>query len=180
MCYTVPDRYPIPGGNTMKKRIAIILLAAAVLSLAACGRGGSQPSPTAAPSPTPNTDDLAIMAASDTDATASRQSHVPPASATDLEIDAAAYDKAIDCIGLTIFDLYAAIGQPLQAPAYAPSSVQDDAQDGTLTYKGFTVWTLRTDAQEIVHEVYLDSELEDAAQQSADQAAQPTDLPAVG
>ena len=117
------------------------------------------------------------MAASDTDAAASRQSHVPPASSTDLEIDGEAYDKATDCIGMTIFDLYAAIGQPIETPVYAPSRLQENAQDGTLVYKGFTVWTLRTDTQEIVHDVYLDSEAD--AQQPA-QDTQPATEAAVG
>lgn len=138
----------------MKKTILALLLAAAFLSLAACGRGSEQAAEPS-PSPSPNADELDIAAASDTDAAAARQSHVPPASDTDLQIDGAAFDKAVDCIGMTIFDLYAAIGQPSQTPVYTTSARQENAQDGTLPYKGFNVQTLRTSTQEIVLDVVL-------------------------
>ena len=172
----------------MKKRTVILLLAAALLCLAACSRGGSdQAAATPEPSATPTTDELALMAASDTDAVASRQSHVPPESPTDLLIDGPAYDKATGCVGKTIFDLYAAIGQPVQTPVYAPSATQQNAQEGTLIYTGFNVITLRTDTSEVVQRV--DLTIDDASQpadqtgtdaaQMADQtmadAAQPAD-----
>lgn len=166
----------------MKKLIPILLLSAALLSLAACDRGSaSQPDYTPMPSATPTNDELAIMAASDTDAAASVQSHIPPASSTDLEIDGEAYDKATACVGMTIFDLYTAIGQPAQTPVYTVSASQTDAQQGALIYKGFTVYTLRTSTEETVQRVELT--LGDNAQpttQDAAQTDQPADQSAVG
>lgn len=148
----------------MRKFTTIALLAALVLCLAACSRGGasaSQPAPTEAPAgtaeptATPSSDVLAKLAASDTDAAVAK-TQTPPASNTDLEVDGEAYEKAKACEGLTIFDLYAAIGQPAETPTYGPSCLQENAQDGMLRYKGFYVWTVRTDTEEIVHQVSLD------------------------
>lgn len=166
----------------MKKCIAIILLAAALLCLAACSRDQAAAEPTSEPIATPSMDEMALAAASDTDAVASRQSHVSPASSTDLEIDGEAFEKATDCIGLTIFDLYGAIGQPLQSPVYEPSS-QQNAQDGTLVYKGFSVTTLRTDTQEIIQDVVLDMDSDPQPTpevQPADQSMQQIDQNAAG
>lgn len=161
----------------MKKSIPILLLTAALLSTAACSRGGEAAEATPAPTASPNPDELTIMAASDTDAAASVQSHVPPASDTDLQIDGEAYDKAAGCIGKTIFDLYAAIGQPRQTPLYVVSDAQQNAQEGTLSYTGFDVHTLRTSTTEIVQRVELTVGA-NAAQPA--QAAVPTDVPADG
>lgn len=169
----------------MKKAIPILLLAAALLGLAACNRSaGPAATPTPEPSATPTNDELAIMAASDTDAAASVQSHVPPASSTDLQIDSAAFDAASGCVGKTIFDLYAAIGQPRQTPVYTASETQQGAQEGVLVYNGFTVYTLRTDASEVVQGVELDVLDDDGdAQQPAQDGTQPVDaaeVPAAG
>lgn len=137
----------------MRKIIPIILLAAMALSLTACHHNETAAAPEASPSPTPSQDELAILAASDTDAAAAVQSHVPPASSTDLQVDGAAYEKAMDCVGLTIFDLYAAIGKPIETPVYAPSATQEGVQEGTLVYMGFSVTTERTDTEELVRAV---------------------------
>ena len=156
----------------MKKIIPALLLTAALLSLAACGRSaGPSVTPTPGPSATPSNDELAIMAASDTDAAASVQTHVPPASSTDLQIDGEAYDKAAACVGKTIFELYSAIGQPQQTPVYVPSSVQQDAQEGTLVYKGFNVYTMRTSAEEIIQGIEITVGMDTAAQDTAGDAA---------
>ena len=174
----------------MKKIISILLLTAALFCLAACDRGQSASDPAPSPTPSPTNDDLAILAASDTDAAAAVQSHVPPASSTDLEVDGAAYEKALSCVGMTIFDLYDTIGQPQQAPTYVASSQQENAQDGTLPYQGFSVKTLRTETEETVRDVVLNSDAasqtasqpaEQPADQSAEQPAdQPVDQPAAG
>lgn len=170
----------------MKKTISIILLASVAMCLSACHRTAEVSEAAPTPVPTASQDELAILAASDTDAATSVQSHVPPASPTDLQIDGAAYEAALTCVDKTIFDLYVAIGQPAQTPVYAPSAVQENAQEGTLVYTGFTVRTLRTDTEEIVQQVDLNIA---GAGQSADQsaalpadqsAAQPTDQPAGG
>lgn len=154
--------------------ILILMTAVLALSLCACDRGSSPEA--AAPTATPSIDTSAVSAASDTDAAAALQSHIPPASGTDIQTapeqpaptaggqdtapsagaqaDATAYKNAQDCVGLTIFDLYAVVGKPIIDPVYTPSATQTGAQDGLLTYNGFTVTTLLSaDGQELVCQV---------------------------
>lgn len=139
----------------MKKTVLTILLAAALLSLAGCGsHGGAEPAaaPTADPAP------MAAAAASDTDAALASQTHIPPASPTDLSFDEDSYDLALGYVGRTLQELYAAIGQPIELPLYSPSEAQPGAQDGKLTYTGFYVITLRTDTGEVVQEIRMAEE----------------------
>ena len=55
-------------------------------------------------------------------------------------------------IGRPVSELYAAIGQPI-ASDYVPGCVEPNSEDGELIYSGFTVYTVRTDAQEYVYDV---------------------------
>ena len=145
----------------MRKLVISLLLIALVFSLAGCAglaakenQEEAAANATPAPSPTPDLSD--ILAASATTAQASK-SRTPPASPSDVQVDQAAYDKAVQCVGLSVQDLYNAIGQPAEEPTYGPSCLQSDAEDGMLNYPGFSVWTVRTATEEIVHEVYLNN-----------------------
>ena len=56
-------------------------------------------------------------------------------------------------VGRPVSELYAAIGQPLSAD-YAPSCLEEGAEDGELAYSGFTVYTTRTANAETVYDVF--------------------------
>ena len=146
----------------MKKTISLLILAALVLSLAACaGHGDPQNAQSpSAPSPTPDMTD--ILTASATNAAAAK---TPPASDTNAQavqtqaaagtLDQALFEKAKACIGRNVQELYDAVGQPAETPVYGPSCLQEGAEDGIMAYPGFSVWTVRTDTDETVHDVYV-------------------------
>ncbi len=154
----------------MKKLLLLLMTGALALTLAACHRDGDA---SANPRPTPTPDWSDVLAASASDAALSR---TPPASASDADVttDAAveqtpevkaasapattqdAYEKARACIGLSVQELYDAVGQPTGEPVYGPSCLQVNAEDGMLPYDGFSVWTVRSADAETVHDVYLD------------------------
>ena len=152
----------------MKKLILLFAACAMALSLSACShKDPVQDGSTPAPKPTAVPDWSEVLAASASNAAAAK---TPPASATDASAAAApvqetqapapataqeACERAQACVGLPVEELYAAVGQPLQA-TYGPSCLQVNAEDGMLTYEGFSVWTVRSDTAETVHEVYPD------------------------
>ena len=151
----------------MKKLLLTLTICALALSLVACRKDGSDRAD-AKPTPTPNWSDVLAASASD-----AANAKTPPASATDAtaqptveqtpEVKAAsapataqdAYEKARACIGLSVQELYDAVGQPTGEPVYGPSCLQVDAEDGMLPYDGFSVWTVRSADAETVHDVYL-------------------------
>lgn len=141
----------------MKRILALGLLCALMAGVCACARTAEPaPEPTATPEPT--IDPAAEVAASATDAAANAQSHTPPASSTDTVSADDTLAAAEACVGLAVEELYAAVGQPAEEPQYAPSCLQDGAEDGMLYYDGFYVWTVRTETEEIVHAVYPDGD----------------------
>lgn len=144
----------------MKKFVALLLLAVIVLSLTGCAAlaeraNEKEGGPHAAPSPTPDLTD--ILSASASDSAAAARDHTPPASSTSIQADQAGYEKALECVGQSVEELYAAVGQPVETPTYGPSCLQEGAEDGMLTYNGFYVWTVRTGTSETVQEVYLEN-----------------------
>lgn len=146
----------------MKKIISLLLAALMMLSLAACG-GAKDDEAGATPEPTTTEGPSVDLEASATDVEQANQTHIPPASATDLVFDEETFAKAQECIGLSVDELYEAIGRPAQEPTYGLSCLQEGAEDGMLLYDGFYVWTIRTQEGETVHDVDVDEEpLEDA------------------
>lgn len=138
----------------MKKTLLPMLCAALLFSLAACGGA-------AEPEATPELTELAPVeavsaeeeAASAADAEALKKE--PAASATDAEVDEAALAAAEACVGQTLEELYAAVGEPDSA-SYAASCLEENAEDGMLFYPdlGIYVWTVRGESGEVVHAVY--------------------------
>ena len=138
----------------------LILMICAVLALCLTGCGG-EPAPGPTPSQELNLETLApvltteeVMEASAADAEA--RAAEEPASDTDVEIDEDAFAAAKACIGMTIEELYAAVGEPAGGTSYAASCLEEDAEDGMLFYtsQGFYVWTVRNADGETVHAVY--------------------------
>ena len=123
------------------------------LGLAACAAGGGTGAPAATEAPATPTQEE-ILAASAADA-AELGEDTPPASDTDADIFAAAFEEAGRCVGQPVDELYQALGEPTEA-SYAASCLEEDAEDGILIYSdfGFYVWTLRTADAELVHAVY--------------------------
>ena len=140
----------------MKKTVLWILCAALVLCLCACGasKTASEPAPNLEPL-APVTPDPAIEAASAADAEVLRAEE-PPASATDASVDAEALAAAESCVGRSLEELYAAVGEPTGETRYAASCLEENAEDGMLFYDdlGFYVWTVRNADGETVHAVY--------------------------
>jgi len=112
----------------MKKWIAFLMAIVMIDALAACGTSISAAGPTA------------ISTAE--------------ATAESGGVDETAYEAAKACIGEPVAALYAAVGQP-ESSTYGTSCLVMGAQDGTLTYQGFTVWTIRTENSETVQDVTL-------------------------
>lgn len=80
-----------------------------------------------------------------------------PASPTDAPaVDEEAFAEAQACVGQSVEELYAAVGEPNEAQ-YAASCLEEDAEDGMLFYDdlGFYVWTVRSDSGETVHQVSI-------------------------
>lgn len=146
----------------MKRLIALLLACMMIFALCACNKDSgtvdSTPKPTAVPK-----NAAKEVAASNSDAAANAQSHVPPASSTDTEEDAdtAAIpgDVLVNMaiaeayVGQSVELLYEALGEPAEEPQYAASCLEEGAEDGMLLYDGFYVWTIRTDTEETVHSV---------------------------
>lgn len=63
-----------------------------------------------------------------------------------------AFELAESCIGKSVDELVALIGEPDSAD-YAPSCLVEGAEDGNWYYDGFTVYTLRTAEGETVEYV---------------------------
>lgn len=93
-----------------------------------------------------------IMAASESEAAVIAAAE-PPASETDAEVDEEAYTAAVALVGMPVESLYEAIGEPADAQ-YAASCEEENAEDGMLFYDGFYVWTVRTETEELIHDVY--------------------------
>ena len=148
----------------MKRILMIMICAALAVSLCACGRDAA-PTETPAPTesvdlapvdPTPSGDEAEAASATE----AEELAEAAPASSTDADDDAAApdaeaYAAAQACVGLTLEELYAAVGEPSRT-SYAASCLEENAEDGMLFYEdlGFYVWTVRSESGELVHAVY--------------------------
>lgn len=153
----------------MRKTALLILAAALTLSLAACGGAEETsqnlepmaPVVTEVPASAADAEKAAAAAeetpaAMDADASESDAAAVAlPASESDAApaFDPALFQAAQDCVGQPVEALYAAIGEPSDAK-YAASCLEENAQDGMLFYDGFYVWTVKTETEELVHEVY--------------------------
>ena len=136
----------------MKKMIVFLL--ALTLLLTACG-----------PADTPETKASQTQAsqtqppqtqAPTTEPSATTEPAAPAVSTTGPATDTQGPDpeliaKAESCIGKTVEDLYALIGEPISSD-YAPSCL-GPGEDGNLYYDGFTVYTYREDGVETVRVV---------------------------
>ncbi len=146
----------------MKKIVSILLAAGMVFALVACSSNEESAETTPQTTATPTAAEL--QAASESDAAAlaeaSQASSTDADAAEDVSEETAetaeesAYEVALECIGLTVEELYAAIGEPTETQ-YAASCLQENAEDGMLFYDGFYIWSLRTEDSEIVYQVYL-------------------------
>lgn len=132
----------------MKKFFAILLALALTAGLSACSLTESE-----AQTEEENTlTEEEIQAASESDALTAETER--PASETDASLDQSVYEAALACVGLTVEELYDAVGEPSDSQ-YAASCEEENAEDGMLFYDGFYVWTVKTETEEIVHDVYL-------------------------
>lgn len=144
----------------MRRILCFLLLLTFLFGLSACSQKQSPEDLESAETaePTASAEPGADLAASASDAALSRQTHVPPASQSDAVVPEGndpLYTTALGYVGQPLSALVNAIGQPLQSE-YAASCEQEGAEDGMLSYQGFTVWTMRTGSGEIVRNIYLD------------------------
>lgn len=140
----------------MKKIFALLLVLGLMMSVAACGAKTESSESLVPLEPVEATAEPTveeIMLASETNAAALAEA-VPPASATDTSLDKDAYETAQEFVGMSVEELYEAIGEPADSQ-YAASCLEENAEDGMLFYDGFYVWSLRGAEDEIVHAVYL-------------------------
>ena len=135
----------------MKKSFLILsLFLCVLLCLTACGKteSASQPEPT--PTPTvPVLESVLPGGNLSTDAP-----EVPEEN--QIVIDSELIAAAQNCIGKSVAELYAAIGEPPQGSDYAPSCLNPGkGEDGELYYDGFTVATYREGDTETVRDVVV-------------------------
>ena len=71
-------------------------------------------------------------------------------------LDEEAYNAALECIGLPVEALYAAVGEP-DSSLYGSSCLEQGAEDGSLMYDryGFSVFSLRNESGETVKDVMI-------------------------
>ena len=137
----------------MKKTITIWLAAILAVCLAACGSAENEAELNLEPL-TPVMAEETAAALQDTASPGDAEQETE-ASETDAAepVDTAMLEAAQACIGQPVEALYAAVGEPASAQ-YGASCLEENAEDGMLTYDGFSVWTVRTETEEIVHAVY--------------------------
>lgn len=156
------------------KRFSLILISAALLlSLAACGGENNitdketpEPAPSVSPIPDKGTPPVESAPPSDevepsAEPTAEPSDEpdntpVPTPSATPEPEDTpeakpVSKETAEEYIGKTVEELYSAIGEP-NSSDYAPSCL-GDGEDGNLYYDDFTVYTYREEGTETVEYV---------------------------
>lgn len=139
----------------MKRFLIPALTLVMLLSLSACG---TQTPAQEEPSPQPLSPIVDEIPASESSAHA--EVPLPPASETDAEeeTDTALEERialAQEFIGLSAEELIEAIGEP-ESSQYGASCEEEGAEDGMLFYDGFYIWTLKTEDEELVREVYPD------------------------
>ena len=156
----------------MKKTLILFLCAVLALGLTGCGESAPELSPTAdeaqetlAPV-VPTAEEIMEASASEAESIAKEMpasasdAEAPAsetaASASDAELDEEAFAAAEACVGLSLEELYAAVGEPTGDVSYAASCLEENAEDGMLFYDelGFYVWTVRNADGETVHAVY--------------------------
>lgn len=155
----------------MKKTALILIFAAMLLSLAACGEDDvtdkdmpTPPPASASPVPDkgtpPPVDTVEPTDGTDSETEPSVEPTVEPSveptpSATPESNDTPApvpsKERAEECTGKTVEELYAAVGEP-NSSDYAPSCL-GDGEDGNLYYNDFTVYTYRENGTETVEYV---------------------------
>ena len=153
----------MPKENQMKKSFfQIIFLICVLMILSACSAAPQQqsaspaanPAPVSesAPAPTPPSIVSSLPGSDLQPAATPEPTKAPPA------VDEAKLEAARACIDHDVSELYAAIGEPLDA-SYVPSclGIDRDAEDGELYYEGFTVLTYREGEKEIVWDVIVNA-----------------------
>ena len=139
----------------MKKTTIAFLCAVLALCLTGCSGAAPEPTPEVALetlAPVQTVEEVMEASAVEAEAIAAEA----PASATDVELDEEAFAAAEACVGLTVEELYDAVGEPTGDASYAASCLEENAEDGMLFYDelGFYVWTVRNADGETVHAVY--------------------------
>jgi hypothetical protein len=135
----------------MKKLVALLGALTLMLTTAACGTDTQTEAVTATMTPVEQSVEE-VMEASASDA---EQAELPPASDSDAVTESDDYTTALEYVGRSVEELYAAIGEPTGGTQYAASCAEENAEDGMLFYDGFYVWSLRTEDQELVYNVYV-------------------------
>lgn len=141
----------------MKKRLTAVLASALLVCLSACGEAAAEPGEQELnlQPMVPVEEEIAASESS-----ASAMEHEAPASAANAEPegggDQTFIDEVREYIGRPAAELIEFIGEPITSQ-YAASCEVDGAEDGMLIYDGFSVWTIRTDEEEIVRGVYTDA-----------------------
>ena len=115
----------------MKKIISLLLSAAMLFCLCACGAEKEEESAKEAPT--------------------GMESTLPGASLSAPEEENEDYNTALKFVGKSLDELVAEIGEPLAAE-YSPSCL-GDGEDGNLEYEGFSVVTYREGGSETVKDV---------------------------
>jgi hypothetical protein len=137
----------------MKKLVALLGALTLMLTMAACGADTQTESEAVTATMTPVEQSVEeVIEASASDA---EQAELPPASDSDAVLESSDYTTALEYVGRSVEELYAAIGEPTGGTQYAASCAEENAEDGMLFYDGFYVWSLRTEDQELVYNVYV-------------------------
>lgn len=137
----------------MKKTFALILIAALLLALAACGSGAANEAQTAeeeAPVITSVLPGASQSAPADEPEQAPEETAAPAQSETSDTAEIVA--RVLEMKGQPVEDLIELLGEPLSRD-YSSSCLVEGGQDGQLVYDGFTVYTLvQADGTETIYD----------------------------
>ena len=137
----------------MKKTIVLILIAALLLALTACGSDAANEGQSAeeeAPVITSVLPGTSQNAPADEPEQASEETAVPAQS--EVSDTAELVARVLEMKGQPVEDLIELLGEPLSRD-YSSSCLVEGGQDGQLVYDGFTVYTLvRADGTETIYD----------------------------
>ena len=134
------------------KKLIVLLWAAALLTLCACGGGGAAEAQAPAGSAAPAVSDEPAPASPEAPVAEAAPAEEAPSEEETALPEPSLMELAKGYVGRDVEELIAELGEP-EAREYQDNCEIPDTQDGFLDYEGFTVVTSKTGDTELVQRV---------------------------